>query len=168
MLNFKIIAPLSFFCSLNLFADITHRDAISAIPYIAHNASFQKLISYLNNNEKSPETVHVKLSLHERRQLLEKWRDGYYKNYTLPWLALHLAGDAIVGGSLALGLGLGCYAFNKNVVPGACVGAGVGGLLAAKNILFYLSGCVSSLQYKAESIDLQIARLENLLAVSKS
>ncbi len=167
MLNFKFITPVLFFCLTNIFAHVSHQEAMESIICIADRASFEKLIHYLSH-EKSDEIIHVKLAMQERKKSLEKWRDGYYTNYSLFWLTMHLTGDVIIGGVSACWIGGISYLVtgsSDNAKIGVAVGGGIGGLLACKNIIGYFAGKVSSMQYKVENVDLQISRLENLLAI---
>lgn len=137
-------------------------------PNVAQDYHFQKLVDYFAHQENSGETIHVRLAIQEHKKYLEEWRDGYYRNYTLFWLMVHFTENIIVGGVVTTGLTAGGFLISNTAARQGLVGGiSITGLLMAQNVLGYAAGWISTIEYVLSRVDVQISRLENVLAVTR-
>jgi hypothetical protein len=173
MISIKKILLLVFSISSLSFPYVSDQEAIGAIPLIGYDIQYHEFVTYIANAKTS--LVPLKLALKQREKDLKEWRDSYAKNYTVLWLMAHLIGDSILAG---IGVGLGAFIggghgfmnnkTSKNAMKGAAIGVAIPALFATKNILVYYYGWLTSMVYSFQSVDIQISRLESLLAVMPS
>jgi hypothetical protein len=166
----KTIFPIILFCAVFIHADMSKQEVIDALPYVARDADYQQIVTYFGNHEKTADILPVKVALQERKQYLQDWRNEYYKNYGLGWLMVHVIENFFVGltgSAMLFGAALITFRNADEAKIAAKIGIGITIVFMTRNILGYTGGCLSNMQYSVESVDLQISRLESLIAATK-